>query len=74
MREDIYEPLSRYRDEFREKFAGLTAEKFEELKTLSGIDEESNRLLVETIKKLSVRKKKTPKSSVHWIIRTISNL
>ncbi len=66
MREDIYEPLSRYRDEFREKFAGLTAEKFEELKTLSGIDEESNRLLVETIKKLSVRKEKTENRRAMW--------
>ena len=28
MIEDVYEPLARYRDEFRGKFATLTREKF----------------------------------------------
>ena len=31
MIEDVYEPLARYRDEFREKFAALAREKFKEL-------------------------------------------
>ena len=34
MIEDVYEPLARYRDEFRQKFAALTREKFKELTEL----------------------------------------
>ena len=44
MIEDIYEPLSRYRDEFREKFSRLTAEKFEELTSPSNFEEEFRKL------------------------------
>jgi len=49
--EDVYEPLARYRDEFREKFAALTREKFEELAKRSGVDAGANRALVAQIKK-----------------------
>ena len=64
MIEDVYEPLARYRDEFREKFATLAREKFEELTERSGVDVEANRALVAEIKKLqraagSARTKKT---------------
>ena len=52
MIEDIYEPLSRYRDEFREKFARLAEEKFEELKNTSGVNVEANIALVAEIRKL----------------------
>ena len=52
MIEDVYEPLARYRDEFRDKFAGLTREKFKELTERSGIDVEANRALASQIKKL----------------------
>ncbi len=52
MTEDVYEPLARYRDEFREKFAALTREKFKELTDRSGIDVGANRRLVAKIKKL----------------------
>jgi hypothetical protein len=50
--EDIYEPLSRYRDEFCEKFKKLTIEKFRELAVRSKINFSANRKLVEEIKKL----------------------
>ncbi len=50
MIEDVYEPLERYRDEFREKFAALAREKFKELTERSGIDVEANRALVKEIK------------------------
>ena len=53
MTEDIYEPLARYRDEFKEKFARLTAEKFEELKERSQVDEQANAALVSEIRQLS---------------------
>ena len=52
MIEDVYEPLVRYRDEFREKFATLTRGKFEELAARSGIDVRANRALVKEIKSL----------------------
>ena len=52
MIEDVYEPLARYRDEFREKFAALAREKFKELTDRSGVDVRANRALVDEIKKL----------------------
>ena len=52
MIEDVYEPLARYRDEFRQKFATLTREKFKELTTRSGIDVRANRALVAEVKRL----------------------
>ena len=64
MIEDVYEPLARYRDEFRQKFAALAREKFEELTQKSGVDVRANRALVGEIKALqskadSVGAKKT---------------
>ena len=52
MIQDVYEPLSRYRDEFKAGFAWRTEEKFEELTRASGIDVEANRRLVEEIRVL----------------------
>ena len=52
MIDDIYEPLARYRDEFRQKFATLTREKFKELTERSGVDVKANRALVAEVKKL----------------------
>ena len=52
MTEDVYEPLARYRDEFRQKFDTLTREKFKELTTRSGVDVMANRALVAEIKRL----------------------
>ena len=52
MIEDVYEPLARYRDEFREKFAALAREKFKELTLQSKVDVRANRVLVKEIKAL----------------------
>ncbi len=52
MIEDVYEPLARYRDEFRQKFAKLAREKFKELTDRSGIDVRANRALVAEIRHL----------------------
>lgn len=49
MIEDVYEPLARYRDEFREKFAALTREKFKSLTEASKIDVPANRVLAKEI-------------------------
>ena len=64
MIEDVYEPLARYRDEFREKFARLAREKFEELTQKSNVDVSANRATVKEIRALqsnadSARAKKT---------------
>ncbi|MBE6393579.1 MAG: hypothetical protein E7044_05935 [Lentisphaerae bacterium] len=66
MIEDIYEPLSRYRDEFREKFSRLTAEKFEELKQTSGVDVDANIKLVAEIRKLEALKSKIEQHHMLW--------
>lgn len=52
MIEDVYEPLARYRDEFKEKFARLTREKFQQLLASSGVDVGENRKTVAAVKKL----------------------
>lgn len=52
MIEDVYEPLARYRDEFRDRFAELTQEKFRELTEASGVDVEANRKTVARIASL----------------------
>lgn len=52
MSEDVLEPLARYRDEFREKFARLAREKFAELAKRSRVDVEANRRLAAEVGKL----------------------
>ena len=52
MIEDVYEPLVRYRDEFRQKFATRAREKFKELTQKSKVDVRANRVLVNEIKSL----------------------
>ena len=54
--EDVYEPLSRYRDEFRARHAELTRAKFAELAEASHVDVRQNRRLsaeVERLEKLA---------------------
>ncbi|MBR4597512.1 MAG: hypothetical protein IKO42_03825 [Opitutales bacterium] len=62
MIQDVYDPLEKYRDEFREKFASLAREKFEDLAAKSGVDAEKNkettRQIAELWKKISSEKKK----------------
>ena len=55
MIEDVYEPLARYRDEFREKFSSLVREKFKELTQKSNVDVGANRVLVKEIKALQIK-------------------
>jgi len=50
--QDVYEPLGAYRDEFRDKFARLTREKFRELTERSGIDVDANRRQVAVVERL----------------------
>ena len=52
MIEDVYEPLARFRDEFRQKFAAIARDKFAELTRRAGIDVGANRALVKLIKSL----------------------
>ena len=52
MIEDVYEPLARFRDEFRQKFAAIARDKFAELTRRAGIDVGANRALVKLIRSL----------------------
>ncbi len=52
MIEDVYEPLGRYRDEFRGKFAQLVRKKFTELLNASGVDVAANRKTAKGVRKL----------------------
>ena len=51
MIEDIYEPLARFRDEFKEKFARIAEETFDRLKNQSGVDIQANAETVDQIRK-----------------------
>lgn len=55
MSEDIYNPLWKYRDEYREKFAQLTAEAFAHLTDVSGVDAADNAALLNEISCLERR-------------------
>ena len=52
MLKDVYEPLSRYRDEFRTRFAELTRARFAELTKASGIDVAANRRQAALVRRL----------------------
>ena len=67
---DVYEPLARYRDEFRQKFAALVREKFKELTQRSGVDVRVNRALVSETKKLqSLADSTSTKKTCHgWLM------
>ena len=52
MLKDVYEPLSRYRDEFRARFAELTRARFAELTKASGIDVAANRRQAALVRRL----------------------
>ena len=70
MIEDVYEPLARYRDEFREKFAALAREKFKELTLQSKVDVRANRVLVKEIKALQAEAGSagTKKTCYGWLM------
>ncbi len=59
MIEDVYEPLARYRDEFRKKFTTLAREKFKELTQRAGVDVRANRALVSEIRELQSKSDST---------------
>ena len=56
MIEDIYEPLAKYRDEFREKFFRTANDTFENFVLKSGIDIKANQKTVADINKNIARK------------------
>lgn len=59
MIDEIYEPLDRFANEFKETFSRLTSETFERLKKQSGVDEDANVVLCRKIKKLQEKKKES---------------
>ena len=72
MIEDVYEPLAKYRDEFKEKFSRLTREKFKALSEASKVDVSANRKLVAEIKGLeSEAEKQRGKKSCYGCLATL---
>lgn len=70
---DIYEPLSRFRDEFRDKFALEAANLFDELVAKSGVDVAANELLVKKIRSLEesmckVKRKRAWLIALLWVL------
>ena len=55
MIEDIHEPLARYRDEYRERFAEVASQTFEELVAKAGIDAAANAATVRKLEELVSR-------------------
>lgn len=56
MVEDIYEPLVRYRDEFKEKFARIAVETFDWMTDVSAVDIQANRKTVSEIDRKTAKK------------------
>lgn len=52
MVEDVYEPLAKYRDEFKDRFDQLAKEKFDALVKTSGVDVDANHRLCDEIRRL----------------------
>ena len=69
--EDIYEPLERYRSEFRDKFSLITAKRFQELLKLSGVDEAANQKLVNQIDRLNSKLRKMSTKQSLWMFVNI---
>lgn len=66
MTEDIYEPVDRYRDEFRERFARHTADLFESLVRDSGVDERANADTVRRLRELETAVAEAKTSNGWW--------
>lgn len=66
MIDDVYEPLSLYRDSFKDEYAKNTAAFFEALVLASGVDERANRETVSSIRSLEQEIAKNTSSSSNW--------
>ena len=64
--DDVHEPLSLYRDRFKDEYAKNTADFFEALVLESGVDESANRNTVAVIRTLEVAIKLDSSSSSNW--------
>lgn len=69
--EDIYEPMNRYRDEFRDRFARETELMFQKLLAKSKVDEGTNQILIDNIERLSSEVGSLRKKSTLWLILII---
>ncbi len=67
MSEDVYEPLERYRDEFKEKFSRLTAETFANLVAAAGVDRQLNVATIAEIRRSEWQKDKAQRWRTFWL-------
>ncbi len=71
--DDVQEPLSLYRDRFKDEYAKNTAEFFEAFVLESGVDEDSNRNTVAAIRTLEFSVKLNNSSSSNWkLLRSLN--
>ncbi|MBR2439634.1 MAG: hypothetical protein IKB25_05520 [Lentisphaeria bacterium] len=69
--EDIYEPLELYRSELKDKFASVTAERFQNLLKQSRVDEAANQKLVNQIDRLNSKLRKMSTKQSLWMFLNI---
>lgn len=66
MVEDVYEPLTEYRDRYREAFAQNAKDMFERLLDESGVDPKANAVLMRELAKLEGEKADLEKRLTRW--------
>ncbi len=66
MIEDVYEPLERYQNEFKDSFAKNAEEAFDELLKQSGVSPEENAQLVAEVNRLAKAKEAAENSKMWW--------
>jgi len=69
--EDVYEPLERYRDEFREKFSRLTAKTFADLVAASGVDQQLNIATIAEIRRSECQQEKAQRRRSFWLVLVV---
>ena len=75
MNEGVYEPLSRYRDEFRQKFHDLAGAAFTALKNESGVDAAANAATIRDLKRILARiRSLESKKALHSVLTFLTAL
>ena len=72
--EEIFEPMIRYKNEYREKFEQLVADEFEKLLKKSGVKPSENIALVKQIEQQEKHKKKERLKRNIWLIGLITTV
>ena len=66
VREEIYNPLDRYREYYKEKFVEVAARTFEELASTAKVDIVENKATCDEIRRLTAILKKNKSKQLRW--------